>query len=99
MRTRKQFPAAPGLRNSASFQPRHQNHLSVGCVLPVTSSHLRRLRKCTSKENRTALPASTALPHQEDDVLSTLQSRGNASELVFAVHRLLINLKNDVAAG
>src|SRR6202034_2239609 len=56
------------------------------------------LRKCAGQEDGAVLTGRSALPDQEDHVLPALQARLDAAEVVFAVHRLLIDLQNDVAA-
>lgn len=56
------------------------------------------LRKCTGQEDRSILPGGAALAYQKDDVLTALEARLDASEIVLAVHRLLVDFQNDVAA-
>src|SRR5258707_12845359 len=46
-----------------------------------------------------ALAAGSPLAHQEHGILSTLQRRLNPVEFILAVYGLLINFKNNVAAG
>ena len=57
-----------------------------------------RLRKCSSQENSSILTGRTSRANQEYDVLAALQARLEAREIFFAVHRLLVDFENNVAA-
>src|SRR3954470_22015342 len=56
------------------------------------------LRQRARKEDG-ARTAATALAHEEDDVLSTLERALDAAEVIFGVHRLAIDLEDHVAAA
>src|SRR5271165_580752 len=58
-----------------------------------------RLRKCPGLKDRAILLGRPALPNQQNDVLSALQARLEAREILLAVHRLLVDFEDDVAAA
>src|SRR5581483_8153645 len=57
-----------------------------------------KLRKCSRQEDRSILPPSPTLPHQEDHVLTAFQSRRDTGEIIFRVHGLLVDFEDYVAA-
>src|SRR5207302_6903395 len=55
-----------------------------------------RLRKCTGYEDSPVLTASASGTYQENNILPTLQTGFDAVEVICAVHRLLVDLENDI---
>src|SRR5215471_12068983 len=59
----------------------------------------RPLRKCTGVEDGSILPRRTARADQENHILTALHLRLDAREVFLTVHRLLVDLQDDIAAG
>src|SRR5208282_1439297 len=57
------------------------------------------LRKCPGHEDGSVLASGTAGAHEEYHVLTALQVRFHLGKIIFAVHRLFVDLKNHVAAA
>ena len=57
------------------------------------------LWKRAGQEDGPTLTPSAALTNQENHVLSTLQRARYPGELVFSVHGLLVDLKDDIATA
>jgi len=57
-----------------------------------------KLRKCTRYENRAVLSRRAPLADQEHHILPALQARFHSGKLFLTVHRLLVDLEDDVAA-
>src|SRR5215831_1291625 len=70
-------------------------HLDLQCQFP---SGWYPLRKCTGVEDCAVLPCRTSRTNQEDDILAALHARFEAGKVFFAIHRLLVNFQNDIAA-
>jgi len=66
------------------------------CRRPITEAAS---RKRAGEENSTILGPGPALADQEDDILPALEHPLDAVKILGAVHRLLVDFQNYVAAG
>jgi len=85
--TTKIMPNGPALRSSLIR--------AVSAKSPLVTL---RLRKCTGYEDSSVLTASASGTYQENNILPTLQTGFDAVEVICAVHRLLVDLENDIPA-
>src|SRR5207245_6544407 len=85
--TTKITPTGPALRSSLIR--------AVSARSPLVTL---RLRKCTGYEDSSVLTASASGTYQENHILPTLQTGFDAVEVICAVHRLLVDLENDIPA-